>query len=365
MKGETRMQNRKSWIAAAVAAGLVCMAEGGDLMDSGGSEGGCDAFMKLASSDEGRLLAYAEAVGTFREQAAKDPENAVRAFFDAKLAVNWTTRITSEILYPVQADFFQGGIMLSGPQDGSFGIVAIYNPWWDAILLLKGRLPREVCEGAAPFQVGEFHLMSGETFRGEPVESDEKSIRRLTVIPEKDPLSLELWRVSSGTKAAFERFFGEARSVSWGKLASVLMSIDAKREMCRISLRAGLRLKLKLALLKNAEAAGIGAHVVKMARDGTLFQLYSYFKEPNSRKLLSDFVDMPALFRKEFSLYGYVPTSEGALYLLVCRKMPRLYVTATVPVDVPKRPASFEWFDLAKSEEMLKALAEGGKEASK
>ena len=77
MKGETIMQNRKSWIAVAVAAGLVCMAEGGDLMDSGGSEGGCDAFVKLVSSDEGRLLAYAEAVGTFREQAAKDPENAV------------------------------------------------------------------------------------------------------------------------------------------------------------------------------------------------------------------------------------------------------------------------------------------------
>ena len=336
----------------AAMVGMACAAKGEQRMGNTGIDGG-EAYKKLVSSEEGRLLAYAQCVGEFREQAAENPEEAIKTFFDAKASVNWSTRVAAEILYPVQADFFQGGILLSGPQDGNSGIVAIYNPWWDTALLLKGKLPRETSGDSAAFRIVEFYLLSGETFRGETPESDERLIRRLTVIPEKDPLSVELWRVTVGTKAAFDRAFGTGKSVTWGRLASTIMSMDVKREMCRISLRAGLRLKLKLALLKNPAATGIGAHVAKMARDGSLFQLYSYFKEPNSRKLLSDFVEIPSMFRKEFSLYGYVPTSDGALYLLVCRKMPKLYVTATVPADVPKRPASFEWFDLSRSEEML------------
>lgn len=340
-------------ILVVVTMGVACGAKGDETMEISAKDDGAKSFRELISSEEGRLLAYAEAVGEFREQAAENPEEAVKSFFDAKASAKWATRITAEILYPVQADFFQGGILISGPQDANSGIEAIYNPWWDALLLLKCSLPRESSARPTPFRISDFYLVSGETFRGEATESDETLIRRLTVVPEKDPISVELWRVTAGTKAAFDRTLGVSRSVGWGALAPVLLSMDVQREMCRISLRAGLRLKLKLSLLKNPTATGIGAHVTKMARDGSLFQLYSYFKEPNSRKLLSDFVEIPSVFRKEFSLYGYVPTSEGSLYLLVCRKMPRLYVTATVPADVPRNPASFEWFDLAKSDEML------------
>lgn len=322
-------------------------------MEMTGVVTGKAALKELLSSSEGRLLAYAEAVGTFREKAAEDPETAIKSYFGSGVLADWMSRITSEILYPVQADFFQGGILMSGPQDSKSGIVAIYNPWWDAILLLKGKLLESTGEAFSPLKIGEFYFLSGETFRGEPIEEDEKKIRRLTVIPEADPISVELWRVTAASKNRFERVFANDDKVSWGALSETLLKANVKREMCRIACRAGLRLKLKLALLKNAEATGIGAHVVKMARDGNLFQLYSYFEEPNSRKLLSDFVQIPSMFRKDFTLYGYVPTSEGTLYIIVNRKFPRLYVTVSVPSDVPKSPASFEWFDLSKSAEML------------
>ena len=129
--------------------------------------------------------------------------------------------------------------------------------------------------------------------------------------------------------------------------------MDAEREFRRLAYRSGLRLQQMLAIAKNAEGLAVGRHVAKMAREGSLFQLYTYFREPNSRKLLSSFVKVPEMFRRDFSLYGYVPTQEGTLYVVVNRKFPRFYVTATVPADVPKTPASFEWFDLARAEEML------------
>lgn len=302
------------------------------------------AVAELFQETEGRVLIATQAVGTFRERAADHPNEAVAAFFDESAATKWRTRVCAEFQSLALCDFFRGGILISGPEADRSAIVGIYNPWWDAILLLKGGL-----DDKKGYHAREFHLLSGETFRDERTEE----LRAVTVIPEARPLSLELWTVTAGTKRRFEALFPSGGRVSWGQLSSVLLSMDAEREFRRLAYRSGLRLQQMLAIAKNAKGLAVGRHVAKMAREGSLFQLYTYFREPNSRKLLSSFVKVPEMFRRDFSLYGYVPTQEGTLYVVVNRKFPRFYVTATVPADVPKTPASFEWFDLARAEEML------------
>lgn len=328
---------------------ITCLAAGllGFSLQAADNPDGVTAVKEIVKTSEGRLLVAAETVGAFRERASEAPQEAIASLFDEGSALKWKTRVTSEFQDIALGDFFLGGILISGPADAQNAIVGIFNPWWDAILLLRGCF----CDNG--FRVREFYLLSGETFRGEKTDR----LSAVTVIPEDKPLSFELWRVTAGTKERFQELFPTEGKATWGRLAQAFLSVDPELEFRRIALRSGIRLKQPLAIAKNAKDLAVGRHVAKMARDGNLFQLYSYFKEPNSRKLLAEFVEIPEMFRKDFALYGYVPTKAGVLYLVVNRKYPRFYVTATVPADVPKTPASFEWFDLAKSEEMLAIYA--------
>ncbi len=333
-----------------------------------------------------RTALFAAAASDFRDKASDRPKEAVEAYFvsanssmqgGGELATRgkWKRDVEIRLLLgkEVLADFFTGAILLSGPTRtrggatkamSSEGIVGLYNPWWDAMLLLHMAtrevhpdfvMPEAPSLSVTPaVVVKDFKFISGETFRGESVEKDAVAIRRTTVIPEDDPISAEVWRVTAATVKQFERVLPlEGKRVSFGGCGAAVMCPDYELESRRLALRAGLRLKLSLALLKNSQAFGIGIHVQKMARNGSLFQLYSYFREPESRKLLSQFSELPSEFRKDFVLYGYVPTKEATLYVLVNKKFSRLYVTATVPTDVPKTPASFEWYDLDKADEMI------------
>jgi len=339
-------KKQKNCLRAATALLLTVVAMGGRAMENCANK----SAEELASTAEGRLLMYAEAVGSFREAAMKDPVMAVQTYFSEKTSAAWNSQLSSEFEVAVQADFFRGGILLSGPQNDHSGIVGIYNPWWDAMLLLKctfdfDRVSEKACT------ISEFYFLSGETFRDE--DSTLGKIRTATVVPVQNPLSVELWQSVSATVAKFEEVLAADGAVTWGRLARTLRGLRQADERCRMAARAGLRLKLQLMMLRDGNATAIGAHVVKLARDGNLYQLYSYFREPNSRKLLSKFVEIPEIFRRDYVLYGYMATREGRLYVIVNQKFPRFYVTVTVPADVPKTPASFEWFDLSKSAEML------------
>jgi len=319
---------------------------------------------ELKADAEGRTLLYAGIATAFREVASDKPKDAVDFYFSTEAKQLWDSEVSPELDAITLADFFTAGILLSGPQDKSSGILGIYNPWWDAILLLKLSPKESGAEQSPHVEVVDFHLFSGETFRGEPVEKDEAAIRRVTVVPENDPISAEVWRVASATRKCFESVLPLEGTVTFSKLEKMIVGKDRKREMDRIAVRAGLRLKLTLQLLKNGKATGHAMLVKKMARDGNVLQLYSFFKEPSSRDMLRTFSEVPEMFRKDFEVYGYVPTKAGTLYVAVNKKMPRLYVTATIPADVPKTPAGFEWYDLTQADALLAAWnnrAEKGK----
>ena len=310
---------------------------------------------ELKADAEGRTLLYAGIVTALREVASDKPGQAVDFYFSDKAKQKWKLDIVPELDAIALADFFTAGILLSGPQDKSAGVVGVYNPWWDVILLLKLSPKEKGAEQSPHVEVVDFHLFSGETFRDEPVEKEETDIRRATVVPESDPISVEVWRVTSATRKRFETVLPLEGAVTFSKLNKTIGNLVKKREMDRIAVRAGLRLKLTLQLLKNGKAMGHAMLVKKMARNGNVLQLYSFFKEPGSRDMLRTFSELPEMFRKDFEVYGYVPTKAGTLYVAVNKKFSRLYVTATIPADVPKTPASFEWYDLTQADALLSA----------
>ena len=80
-------------------------------------------------------------------------------------------------------DFFVGSMEITGSYDATSAVSAIYNPFWDTILLLEIKLPEEGGYGS----VTKFAMLAGETFRGEtPAKYP------FTTVVARGPLFIEL-----------------------------------------------------------------------------------------------------------------------------------------------------------------------------
>lgn len=306
-----------------------------------------------------------KALDDFRAEAMRKPERAYGSYFSEDVRVSWKRKVSDGLSDTLMSDFFMGAVVMPGPTGKDEGLGALYNPWWDGLLLFK----LKTVVGGKPqtdvARISEFYLLSGETFRGEASETESNEVAYRTVVAEKDPLSVELWKVMSATQKRFESLFPCEGRVSYGKFAPVLMKLDPDQEMKRLQVRGGLRLKFTKMLLDNPAAVGKATVFTGLVRDGNHAQLFSYFRDKNCFGLLETLSELPPLFRKDFIPYGYVPTTQGTQYLFVNRRVPRIYATVAVPTDVKSRPASLEWYDLAQSEKLLAAWRNNGKEASK
>lgn len=346
----------KSTVASAIAGVAACLAVEADTPRERTGEQAMMEELGFAGGDiKTRTSSYAALLSAFRDSAAKNPENAAEYWFSMSARLKWNNSVVANTTAMQLTDFFTGGIMLCGGSgSGRVGAVAgIYNPWWDAMLLVKMNVVESGTWTGPSAQIKEFHFLSGETFRGEVPTDTPASIR--TVVPEGDPLAVELWRVASGTRKRFEKLFPLDGKPSWGRAAALIASLDDTKEMERIQTRAGVRLKLMLEFVKNTRDVGIAAQIVELIRHGSHYRLCDHFREPASRPLLKTLSEMPEMFRKDFIPYGRVATAEATLYLFVNPKVPRLFATVTLPRDRKKTPPSLEWYDLLQSDELLAA----------
>lgn len=319
----------------------------------------------LAVAD-GRMAFYVKALADFRTIGMDKPDRAVEMYLTAAAQTKWRIKVARTLEASLMADFFTGAVPMQGPQSPVEGLSALYNPWWDAILVLRVKPIEADATALAHAAVAEFHLLSGETFRGEAAEKSPDDVRYRTVVPDGDPLSVEIWRVMSATRKQFEELFPMDGAVTYGSFGTTLAMLDGAREMERISVRGGLRLKFALMLLKDRSALGKSAVLANLVRTAGHYQLFTYFQDKDCFNMLRTLSEMPEVFRKDFIPYGYVPTEAGTQYLFVNRKVSRLYATAAVPAGVGKnKPASLEWFDLAQADELLKTWETTKKEVSK
>lgn len=347
----------KQWFTNVLSCVVTCVA----MLSIAGNKGVEKTPMQhgildeLKKTPEERLTVAGGVVESFREAAMEDPAAAVEYFFTKRAREMWKVRITSELLTQQLTDFFTGAIVLDGPADNRKTVECLYNPWWDTLLVLKQERV-EISSDNSPFQIAQFVLMSGETFRG---ESDVGNVLKcVTVVPGEDPLSVEIWRVVSGTRKRFMQLLpleNANAATAWSKIAAIQLKVDDVTEMKRIQTRSLLRLQHSVSLLKNAKDTGIAATLTRLVRKGTLYQLYSHFREPNSRSLLQSFSEVPEMFRKSFTPYCYIPTSKATLYVFVNKDVPRLFVTVTIAPTPTALTSSMEWYDLLQADELLSA----------
>ena len=316
--------------------------------------------MELMSDTQGHVVTCASIASSFREAAMEDPAAAAEYFMLVtpikNVAGEWNKSVGLEMSVQQLTDFFTGASVVSGSVGRKGGVVGLYNPWWDAILLLNINTNSETDFDNSPLKIIDYLFVSGEMFRGEDVKG---AVKCLTVVPESDPLSVELWRVTAGTRRAFQEMFPveDDSPRAWGRLAPVRERLEKSKDkdMERIQTRSALRLQHSVALLKNARDTGLASFITRLARKGSLYRLYKYFREPNSRVLLKSFSELPETIRKGFTPYCYFPTERATLYVLVNKDIPTLYVTVTLMKEIKAETSSMEWYYLTQADELLAA----------
>ena len=299
------------------------------------------------------------------------------ALFTALAWNQWKGGAGEEFSDEQRADFFTGAQVLLGPFDGSGAVFAYFNPWWDALLVVRTKTAsgadvapanaKAALAAAEPkagdaLRIDEFEWLSGETFRGETA-ANPPSV--LTVVPEKAPLSVEIWRVQRATLAKFDSVYSPDADTNVRFRANKIgaRDLDRKAEFERIQMRAGLRLKLLSMQMKNEEAVGVAARVTSLLRSASVVMFKRHFTDPVHEFFCETFTQLNRrVFRSGFVPYGYVPTSEGALYVFINGDLPRLYATVSIPAGTVSgdngKPAIFEWYDLDKASDFLSAWEE-------
>lgn len=323
-------------------------------------------FREDLASPDGRMAFYVKAIADFRTIGMDKPDRAAEMYLSQAAYSKWRVKVARAIEASMMADFFTGAVPMPGPQSPTEGISALYNPWWDAILIFRLKPIEADASALAHVSISDFHFLSGESFRVEPSEKSPEDVRYRTVVPEEDPLSVEIWRVMSATRKRFEGIFPVDGAVTYGSFGMMIATLDSSREMERIQVRGGLRMKFALMLVKDRSALGKSAVFANLVRTAGHYQLFTYFQDKDCFGMLRTLSEMPEVFRKDFIPYGYVPTEAGTQYLFVNRKVSRLYATVAVPAGVGKdKPASLEWFDLAQADDLLRTWEAAKKEVAK
>lgn len=301
---------------------------------------------------------FSARVEALREAAAKDA-----AAFAGFLSVSYQTDgeavrkawadIAAEFPAAQLRDFFAGATVLVGPvsrQNGKelwAGVLALCNPWWDAILVM--RLGDDL-------RIDRMAFLGGEAFRAET------DAAASAVSPSGEPLSLALMRVQSKTAARFRELYPDGGDDRTARIPPRGIS----RDLTAVRERAALRQRLLGAFIGDGAAggnAGMVAVAAKM-RDGLrkadAAGLKRLFADPVRAAYCDNFAQFPSGIREGFGLYGYYPAEKGTLFAFLNPSMPRIYATVTFPKNRENDPSAgavvFEWFDLDQADEVVEKL---------
>lgn len=258
------------------------------------------------------------------------------------------------------ADFFAGANVLVGPVSRNpispdsntaawSGVIGLYNPWWDAFLVLR---LNDI------LRIDRLAFYGGEAFRG---EASGRTSATSTVVPVEEPLSRTLLRAQTKVVARFRELYpGEAAADEVR-----IPSRGVSRDLAAVKSRAALRERLMRGFLASSDGGITGVSAVAgkaqdVFRHGDANRLRRFFADPARHAFCDAFAELPADLREGFGLYGYVPAKEGTLFVFLNPAMPRIYATVSFPAgreeDADAGNVVFEWFDLAQAGEITQAL---------
>jgi len=298
-----------------------------------------------------------QAIGTvteFHRMAMGDPDVATEMYFENRCFRRWKQRMPLKKAQLV--DFFVGAMEITGSYDKENAVSAIYNPFWDTILLLELKLP----EMGGKAVITKFAMLAGETFRGEKPGK----FPFLTVVS-KRPLFVELATVFSKTAEHFDKTFPQKTPPSLGEFAFS----NLEDELKLISLRSAMRLKQTKDLLANNDDARMMKALQIILQHGRRDDFRKLFWDGKYDTHIRTVMSLPEDVREQFILYSYCKKPNATVFTYIPLFMPRLVATVTIPKEDSEGPIkenspapTFEIYDLNDSESVLKLYekARGG-----
>ncbi|MBR4371085.1 MAG: hypothetical protein IKS92_08565 [Victivallales bacterium] len=284
------------------------------------------------------------AMGTvtkFHRMAIGEPEMAAETFCDNRCFRRWKQRM-EPLAKPLLTDFFVGAMEITGSYDRTSAVSALYNPFWDTILLLELNLPETGGKGT----ITKFAMLAGETFRGEtPAKYPIK-----TVVT-KNSLFLELAIVFSKTAEHFDKTFPQKATPSLGEFS--LSNMDDELKL--IASRAAMRLIFIGRMLKNKEQAKIMKSMQIILQHGDRDDFRQLFTSPRDDDHIRTIMALPDDVREQFVIYSYYELKDVAVFAYIPLFMPRLIAFVKVPKEQSTSP-SLEIYDLNDSAAIVEAV---------
>ena len=311
---------------------------------------------------------FAARADALREASAKD-SSAFAGFLDesserdVEAARKTWGEITGEFTDAQLRDFFAGANVIAGPVSWKqvpgtdkdkvtliwSGVMALCNPWWDAILVV--RLGDDLL-------IERLAFLGGEAFRG---EKEAKPASTATVIPSGEPLSQALIRVQARTAARFHELYPDGSDADAARIPPKRVSLDRAAFKARSELRMGLLRELKKAdgAEGKARMGMVATAVCRVLQTADARGLKRYFADESRAALRDAFAAFPADLREGLGIYGYVPAKDGALFVFLNPARPDIFATVFFPSGRESDPKAgdvvFEWYDLARANEFLEA----------
>ena len=281
-------------------------------------------------------------VTEFHRMAMGDPDVAVESFFENRCLRRW--RRMELLKKPQWIDFFVGAMEITGSYDRENAVSAIYNPFWDTILLLELKLP----EMGGKAVVSKFALLTGETFRGE--KPSEKPFA--TVISNERPQIVELATVYAKTAERFDMKFPLKSPPNLGEFAFP----DMEEEMKLIALRSAMRLKLIQSMIHDKDESKMMKNMQILLQHGRREEFRQLFWNGKYDSHIRTLMALPDDVREQFVLYYYCKRPNHSVFMYIPLCMPRLVAVVTIPKDVTVAP-TLEIHDLNDSQALLKSYS--------
>lgn len=304
------------------------------------------------------------------------------------------------VLAPVLAeDFLAGASVLLGPCDSRGAVFAFSNPVWDALLFVRtggGDLPRPgehdpspsrsasapawaaLLDGddgqdagpapEAPFPlrrvpvVEDLRWIDGDSFRGGPPPG---------AAPD-DPFCVRLWRIDAANAERFRALHSDPADFSADppvRFARAVEEADDPAVAAAIRERAAVRAAELRALASDPVLLRAAALSARLLRTGGEAELRRFFDSPSHAFFCRDLAAFPPEIRGSFVPCGARTGPDGAQALFVALDAPRFFATVSFPAarlsGESRQPVQMEWYDLARSADLLAAWERNRKEAVK
>ena len=285
----------------------------------------------------------------FRDAGMKDIETVNTTLFQDNVRHKWIG--LQKMFKPVVwGDFFTGAILMTGASNEERQISALYNPWWDAIFLM--RLERD----DEHYRVNAFKIRCGEMFRGEKISLDKPSLESVVGIQGK-PLPLVWMELLSKTSKVFDAKYSDPSCLKnkqpFDENDIELNNFDfVSRNIS--GARAVAHLKLMQTMFSDKGITLEMMNWLKVLREATEEQAVKILQNDDMEmfKLLAK---LGSEIRGGITPYGYWGTEMERQYLFVSGDIPRLVMMVYVHVG---KGVEFEWFDMNEHDKYLKMLQE-------